>query len=135
VWNTDGTEGTIVKMGSSYCGSTVDTLNMPLTTFVPGVSPPTGASDGERMEFLHRQLDSLHQTRLLDRFVLVGPQGRRQGGALHPLPHPLRGEMGSSARQQPGRHYFGVVPPTRSLRPFKPSTCYVIEQIFFVCLE
>jgi hypothetical protein len=88
VWTSaEGTEVTVVALGSKDCDATVDdTFNMPLTTFVPGVAPPAGASDQDRMEFLHRQLDSLHQTRLLDRFLLVGPQGRRQGGALHPLP-------------------------------------------------
>jgi hypothetical protein len=128
VWNTDGTEGTIVAMGSNYCGSTVDTLNMPLTTFVPGVAPPAGASDAERMEFLHRQLDSLHQTRLLDRFVLVGPQGRRQGGALHPLPHPLsQGRDGVQRTPAAWAALLWRLAPHSLPSSFQACTCYVVE--------
>jgi hypothetical protein len=88
VWNTtQGTEVSVVALGNKDSDSTLDdTLNLPFTTFVPAVAPAAGASDEDRMEFLHRQLDSLKDQRLLDRFVLDGPQARRQGGAMPPLP-------------------------------------------------
>jgi hypothetical protein len=88
VWNTtQGTEVSVVALGNKDCDSTLDdTLNLPFTTFVPAVAPAAGASDEDRMEFLNRQLDSLSDQRLLDRFVLDGPQARRQGGATLPLP-------------------------------------------------
>jgi hypothetical protein len=86
VWNTEGTEVTIIAMGSKHGDSTADdTMNMPFTTFAPGAAPAAGASAEDRMDFLHRQLNSLKDERLLDRFVLVGPQGRRQGGTHHLL--------------------------------------------------
>jgi hypothetical protein len=71
-----------VALGNKDCDSTLDdTINLPFTTFVPTMVPAEGASKDDRMEFLHRQLDSLKE-----RFVLVGPHARREGGALLPLP-------------------------------------------------
>jgi hypothetical protein len=99
VWNTtQGTEVSVVALGNKDRDSTLDdTLNMPFTTFVPAVAPAAGASDEDRMEFLNRQLDSLKDQRLLDRFVLDGPQARRQGGAMPSL---LGARGGSMTRQR-----------------------------------
>jgi hypothetical protein len=88
LWNNNqGTEVSVVALGNKDCDSTLDdTINLPFTTFVPTMVPAEGASKDDRMEFLHRQLDSLKDQRLLERFVLVGPHARREGGALLPLP-------------------------------------------------
>ena len=65
--------------------TTYDTLTIQTTTAAPGNAPDDGASMHDRMHFLHTQLDSLGNRRLLDRFMLSGPHERRQGGA-HPPP-------------------------------------------------
>lgn len=70
--------------------TTYNTLTIQTTSAAPGQAPVDGANIHERMTFLHRQLDSLGNRRLLDRFVLVGPLERRQGGALSSF-HLLRG--------------------------------------------
>lgn len=60
--------------------TTYETLTIQTIGAAPGTPPATGANIHERMNFLHSQLDSLGDRRLLDRFVLAGSHERRQGG-------------------------------------------------------
>ncbi|NJR41921.1 MAG: hypothetical protein HC767_03945 [Akkermansiaceae bacterium] len=71
---------TVIALGGPN-QTTYDTLTIPSTTLAPGQAPGEATSLEDRMDFLHRQLDGMHERRLLDRFVLCGPHERRQGGA------------------------------------------------------